>query len=346
MDVYSLDPLDDPRWAGLVERHPRASVFHSPAWLRALQRSYGFRPLALTTSAPSDALNDALLLAEVRSRLTGRRLVSLPFSDHCDPLVSDAEHLRALCAAALRKRVEGGWSYLELRPAGMNIGVDGDFAAAQSFMWHCLDLRRDPGTLLRSFHKDSIQRKIRRAERERLTYEAGRSDVLLHKLRGLLDLTRRRHQAPLQPVAWFRNLIEAFGEGLCIRIVSTPDGRPAAGILTLLHRDRMVYKYGGSDPALNALGGTPWVFWKTIEEAKARGAAELDLGRSDTDNAGLIAFKDHWGATRHPLTYWRAPRTSAASRDGMALRLGRRVLAALPAPLRRAAGTLLYPHIG
>ncbi len=27
MEVHELDPLRDPRWSGLVESHPRASVF-------------------------------------------------------------------------------------------------------------------------------------------------------------------------------------------------------------------------------------------------------------------------------------------------------------------------------
>ena len=35
--VYEIDPTLDPRWAALVNSDPRASVFHSPNWLRALQ---------------------------------------------------------------------------------------------------------------------------------------------------------------------------------------------------------------------------------------------------------------------------------------------------------------------
>src|SRR2546430_11331216 len=37
--LYSLDPLEDPRWAEFVQRHPRASVFHTPGWLEALRRT-------------------------------------------------------------------------------------------------------------------------------------------------------------------------------------------------------------------------------------------------------------------------------------------------------------------
>jgi hypothetical protein len=344
MHVHTFDPLADPRWPDFVERHPRASIFHTPGWLRALERTYGFQPVAFTTSPPAARLANALVFAAVRSRLTGRRLVSLPFSDHCDPLVENDDELRALCAAAGDEQRQVRWKYVELRPADSRLAIGAGFFPSETFALHRLDLRRDTAALMSGFHRDSIQRKIRRAEREGLTYAEGRSEALVRALRGLLDLTRRRHQAPLQSPKWFRNLIAGLGDRLCIRIASK-GGRPVAGILTVMHRDRMVYKYGGSDAALNALGGVPWLFWKAIQDAKARGGVELDLGRSDTDNTGLIAFKEHLGATRQPLTYWRAPEAAVGGRDGTGMRMGRRLFAMLPGPLRRTAGTLLYPHL-
>ena len=344
MDVYTFDPLRDSRWTDFVERHPRASIFHTPGWLSALERTYGFEPIAFTTSAPHTELRTALVMAAVRSRLTGRRLISLPFSDHCDPLVDTADQLHALTAAVIKLRRDGKWKHVELRPAA-SLALDPAFSPSQTFELHRLDLRGDPATLLRSFHRDSIQRKIRRAEREGLTYREGRTDDLLGAFRRLLELTRRRHQVPPQPLEWFGNLIDCLGDRLCIRLALTKDGQPAAGILTLMHRDRMVYKYGGSDVRFNALGGVPWLFWKAIQDAKARGAVELDLGRSETDNAGLIAFKEHLGATGQPLTYWRAPAASGRPRDGWASRMARRAFASLPGPLQRTAGRLLYRHL-
>ena len=86
--VYAIDPLRDARWPEFICRHPNASVFHTRGWLRAIQTTYGYEPIVFTTSAPSaEGLTNALLFCIVRSWLTGRRLVSLPFSDHCEPLV-------------------------------------------------------------------------------------------------------------------------------------------------------------------------------------------------------------------------------------------------------------------
>ena len=341
MNVYSVDPVQDSRWTEFIGRHPKASVFHTSGWLRALQRTYRFTPIAFTTSGPTDALENALVFADVRSWLTGWRLVSLPFSDHCEPLVDSPEEFQALCRAVVRYQVQGRWKYVEMRPVSSLLPLEAGFRTGQTFYLHRLDLRPDLDALLHSLHKDSIQRKIRRAERERLTYEEGRSESLLAKLCHLLDLTRRRHQVPPQPRAWFRNLIESFGANSCIRVASK-DGQPAAGILTLAHGDRVVYKYGGSDTRLNALGGMPFLFWKAIQDAKQMGARELDLGRSDCDNTGLILFKEHLAAHRSTLTYWRSPGETG---HGWKMGLARRVFTRLPGGIRRALGSLLYPHI-
>ena len=346
MTIYSLDPLRDPRWPEFVGRHPNASVFHTPGWLRALQRTYHYEPVAFTTSAPTEELRSSLLFCAVRSWLTGSRLVCLPFSDHCEPLVESSEELNELHLYVQRIGKQQRWKYVEMRSANSALQLEGVFQKAKTFYLHRVDLRPSLDALLRSFHKDCVQRKIRRAEREGLTYEAGRSESLVRKLYTLLRISRRRHHLPPQPLHWFPNLVECVGEDACIRIASK-DGHPVAGMLTLSHGKRVVYKYGGSDAGLNSLGGMALLFWKTIQEAKQAGAEEFDLGRSDCDNLGLVAFKEHWAADRSTLTYWRCPVAARpASTDGWRIRFAKQIFARLPDGVLTLAGKLLYRHIG
>ena len=120
-----------------------------------------------------------------------------------------------------------------------------------------------------------------------------------------------------------------------------------AGILTLSHGKRVVYKYGGSDASLNILGGMALLFWKTIQDAKQAGAEEFDLGRSDCDNAGLIVFKERWAADRSTLTNWSSPATAKPPlTDGWRIRLAKQISSRLPDGILIAAGKLLYRHIG
>lgn len=344
--VYAIDPLRDSRWPELIARHPNASVFHTRGWLRALQTTYGYEPVVFTTSAPSQELKNALLFCVVRSWLTGDRHVSLPFSDYCEPLVEDADQFRTLCAYVASLRQKQRWKYVEMRSANSLLKFDGCFRRATSYYLHRLDLRPSLDALHKGFHKDCIQRKISRAERESLTYEAGRSPSLLQQLYGLLQLTRFRHHLPPQPLEWFQNLVTCMGKDACIRIASKA-GQPVAGLLTVSYGNKMVYKYGGSDARFHNLGGIQMLLWQAIKEAKEAGVEELDLGRSDLDNQGLITFKERWSATSLTLTTWRAPIVTASpSFEHIKVRLAKAVCARLPASMLTLAGRLLYRHIG
>jgi CelD/BcsL family acetyltransferase involved in cellulose biosynthesis len=344
-DVYEVDPLCDARWERFVNDHPQASVFHSPSWLRALKSSHGYDPFVLTTCSPNATLTNGLVFCRIKSWLTGKRIVSLPFSDHCHPLASDPVELDDLLGRTRRWVDAGEWNYVEIRPTFNQPDIRTGFHESLRYCVHSLDLRTSKQTLFKNFHKDSIQRKIRRAEREKLVYEEGTSEVLLRKFYKLLIITRRRQFLPPQPLSWFRALIGMFGRDLKIRIASKGE-IPIASILTLSHKKSLVYKYGCSDARFHRCGGMMLLFWNTIQEAKDTGIEELDLGRSDIDNLGLISFKDHWGAIGKPLVYWTYPRRRETAMSTWQKAVMRRVVPVTPEPMLRTAGTLLYRHIG
>src|SRR5947209_1652919 len=265
--VSRIDPLQDARWESFVQRHPRSSVFHSSAWLKALSQTYGYQPLVLTTARRNQDLESAVVFCHIKSWLTGRRLVSLPFSDHCEPLLHSEDDLQVFATALEEEARKRNWWYIEMRPL-TPFEIRTSLSRAQvNYSFHQLDLSPSLTTLFNNFHKNSIQRKIRRAEREGLVYEEGRSDPLLDSFYRLFQITRQRHYLPPPPKAWFRNLIDAFGNDLKIR-VARKDGRAVASILTLRHKDTLVYKYGSSDSSLHKLGGMHLLFWNSIQEAK------------------------------------------------------------------------------
>jgi CelD/BcsL family acetyltransferase involved in cellulose biosynthesis len=344
------NPLLDTRWSEFVGRHPNSSVFHTTAWLEALRRTHGYNPVVFTTSRADGPLDNALVYCRVESWLTGHRLVSLPFSDHCDPLVEDDEVLNVLLKAAVEDSDDKKLQYVEIRPLVPFLNPVLEFVQSYDYCFHRLDLRPDSSELFAKFHKSSIQRKIRRAEREGLAYSQG-GDSFLDDFYGLFLLTRQAQGVPPQPKAWFRNLIDCFGEALKIRL-ATKAGRPIAAILTIQHKDTMVYKYGCSDARFNNLGGPSLLFWNAIQEAKQSKLRGFDFGRSDWHNRGLITFKDRWGATQSNLTYWRhhGPGHSTlkfkAENEDWKLRVARNAFRYAPSGLLSLVGQAFYKHIG
>jgi CelD/BcsL family acetyltransferase involved in cellulose biosynthesis len=344
--VYAFNPLEDARWLEFINSHPRASVFHTPDWLQALRRTYGYQPIVYTTSPPGAALTNGMVFCRIDSWLTGHRMVSLPFADHCEPLVEQAEDRDVLFGFLRRALQEENWKHIEVRPLLADVLGESGLEQSHTFCLHVLDLRPDLEVLFRNFQKDSIQRKVKRAEREGLGYEQGRSEEHLDKFYRLMLQTRRRHKLPPQPLDWFRSLIACLGERLKIHVASN-DGRPIASIVTLRHGDTLVYKYGCSDANHHNLGGMPFLFWKAIKEAKERGMRSFDLGRTDLSNSGLITFKNRLGASQSVLAYGRfSAHARQNATEGYHLQFAKRVFACLPDGLLTVAGRLLYRHIG
>jgi CelD/BcsL family acetyltransferase involved in cellulose biosynthesis len=318
--------------------------------LETLWRAYGYESVALTTAAPGENLRDGLVFCKVRSWLTGRRLVSIPFADHCEPLIDAADGFQALLSAASSEAAAMKARYIEIRPVTAETSTTPATQSASRYWLHQLDLRHSLDELFRGLHKDCIQRKIRRAERESLSYEEGTSQAFLERFYRLVVLTRRRQQLPPQPLSWFRTMITCMGDRLKIRLASK-DGHTVAGILTLRHKDTMVYKYGCSDATFHNAGGMSMLLWKSIQEAKQNNLQRLDLGRSDWLDQNLATFKDRWGAQRSVLAYRRvylsavSPATPSTDLGWKELTL-RKLLPRLPDSVFCAAGSLFYKHVG
>ena len=351
MPVYRFSPLQDQRWTRFLEANPDASLFHSAAWLNALRMTYGYEPVVYTNSPPGQELSDGIVLCRVESWITGRRLVSLPFSDYCEPLVIDHESAEALLSAVREDARTQGWQYAELRPlAGVN-GQARHFQVVDQYYLHRLALSPSLDALVHSFHKSSVQRKIKRADREGLIYRDGQSELLLRHFYQLFVLTRRRHLVPPQPINWYRNLIKCFGENLKIR-VAYKDENPVASILTIRDKESLVYKYGCSDPTYHNLGVMQFLFWNAIRDAKECGLQVFDFGRSEIANNGLVTFKDHWGTTRTKLVYLKFTGRHSSrewldtNRASWTMQFARRICNHMPSWLLSTAGRIGYRHIG
>jgi CelD/BcsL family acetyltransferase involved in cellulose biosynthesis len=345
MNLYFTNPLTDPRWDDLVSRHDRASAFHQHGWLEALSRTYGYKPLVLTTAPAGKPMRDGIVFCRVSSWVTGTRIVSLPFADHCEPLIDDQAELTEFLNQLQAERRSQRWRYIEIRPLSQISNGQAELQPSRSYCYHELDLAPSLEQIFQGLHKDSIRRRIQHAEREGLVHETGRSESFVDQFYRLLLRTRRRHQLLPQPRAWFKNLVECMDDNIQIRL-ARKDGTPIAAMMTLRHRSSVIYKYGCSDERLHNLGAMPFLFWKLIEESKALGAQKIDFGRSDWDQESLINFKDKFGSTRKVLNYYRYPVEATSKSAAWSELKIRQFFSLLPDSISSMAGRLVYRHIG
>jgi hypothetical protein len=333
--------------------HPRASVFHSAGWAQALRDTYNYESFVFPDSGPALPATSGITLARVRSWLTGKRLISLPFSDHCTPLVSGPAELQSLLADLKPLLTKEEWNYIEIRPVDNSFDdvlQAAGFQRCDEYLLHRLQLDAPADVLLHQFHKSSVQYRIRRAERLGLVCESGRSPKLVRDFFNLMAITRRRQFLPPQPYAWFENLVRCMGEhGIEIR-VAYKDSRPVAALLNIKAFGHVCYKYSCSDLRFKSMNATCLLLWHSIQDACRDGFQLLDLGRSAIDNPGLIRFKSNWAGEPTRLTYWRLQspaRRERRPRFGDLKVTGQhRILGILPQPILNRIGATLYKHIG
>lgn len=340
--IQPIDPSRYDDWDRMVGTFPGSNVFHRRPWVSALQCAYGFQPCCLV-EGPLDASTSILPLMEVRSWATGARGISLPFTDHCEPLGRDHAASSRLFAAAVAMGRRQRWRYIELR--GGDAPVRGA-EAATSYYGHQLSLNRGAGAIHAAIN-ESTRRSIRKAERSDVAVTISRDLEAMRLFYRLQCETRRRLGVPPQPWRFFEALQKfVVSQGGAI-VLGRHRGIAIAGAVFLHQGDTVTFKYGASDRRFQSLRASNLVMWRAIERFQEQGLSMLDFGRTSVANAGLRRFKLSWGATERRIVYFRyCLRTETFVRvadraTGWPTRLFRFV----PMPVARWCGALLYKHI-
>jgi CelD/BcsL family acetyltransferase involved in cellulose biosynthesis len=318
-------------------------VFHLSAWARILAETYHHEPFYL--KIPVEGGEAALVpLMEVRSPVTGRRGISLPFADFAAPLWTGPLQAAAASQALLAVAGERKWKHLELR--GGSAPAPG-VQAFHTYRAHELDLTPGLSRLARQLPA-STRRSLGKAERSGLSITIGRDPDAMRAFYQLHGRTRRRHGLPPQPFDFFqaidRHLIKP---GLGVIVLALRAGTAVAGAVFLHSGGRAIYKFGASDPDHWALRPNHRVMWSAIEFLVEAGCRSLHFGRTANDDAGLNRFKQSWGGTDETLSYFRYHPAKLAwinNRKPPAESLPL-VFGHLPISLNRIAGRLIYPHL-
>lgn len=112
---------------------------------------------------------------------------------------------------------------------------------------------------------------------------------ILYKLN---TLKRKKYGIPIQPFRFFLNIWkELVNKGYGYIFLARIDRNAVGGIMLLVDHKMGYLKYSGAVEKYLNLGVTHLIWWETLKFAKKLGLSYLDLGRTDANNEGLIAFK-------------------------------------------------------
>ena len=342
--VQLVNPLEIPNWDTLLGAFPDSAFFHTAAWAQVLHSTYRYNPLYFILGTPQKP--EALLpIMELNSWVTGRRGVSLPFTDAIEPLAADASAFQRLARAALLQAKNRQWKYLEYRGAKKWLG---DAPISTSYFSHLLTLSPDESAQFGGCH-ESVRRAVRKADRGDLTIEFSQSLDATKAFYALLCQTRKRHGVPTQPFSFFANIqrhVLAQNQGWVVLARKGPT--PVAGAVYFHHGRTALYKFGASDENFQQLRANNLVMWRAIQWYAGKGFGSLDFGRSSLDNEGLRRFKLSWGTREERIDYFRYDlrKTAFVTVQDKSSGWHSGVFRIMPQVLCRLTGKMLYRHLG
>ncbi len=344
MNRQWLDPRLDPNWDDRLLQNGDFYFFHTSGWARVLGESYRYDPMYLM-SGSGDRIDFLMPMMEVRSRLTGTRGVSLPYTDFCPLLIRDTADLPLAIQAVIGHGIERGWKFAEWRspePLGP------EKPAWAVFYTHQIDLSPSEEALFAELD-DSNQRNIKKARKEGVAIRIDATGETLKEFYRLNCLTRKRHGLPPQPYRFFASVHEhLLSKGFGIIVSALHEGRTIAASVFFHFGKRAIFKYGASEIRRQSVRPNNLVLWEALRWYRERGFESLHLGRTESDNPGLLRFKRAWGANERVLNYYRydlraetflspPPAAGAWQTKG---------LARMPVAFLRLAGKLFYRHAG
>ena len=153
--ITTVDPIEDLRWDKFVKAHPFGWITHLSGWKSVLEKSFshmkGYYFVLLDES--KNKIQAALPIFEVRSWITGRRLVSIPYATLCDPLVSTADEMGLLLKMVQKLSEKLKCSHVEVRTMfSSDLIENNDFGKTDFFKYHYLMVKDHPDKLKKGFH--------------------------------------------------------------------------------------------------------------------------------------------------------------------------------------------------
>ena len=340
ININNFSSLPD-KWLEFISSNKWASIFHHPNWIKLIAECYGYQPLVVTIPGLKGEIRAGIPIVEVNSILTGRRWISLPFSDHCAPLYMEERDLQQLIEELVS---------LSRNPENPRIELRGNYPTHDlihthtGYVLHTLKLESGLQALFGNLHP-MHRRNIKKAQKSGVRIEISANQKQLDDFYQLHMKNRRRQGIPVQPKKFF-NLLQnkLLNQGLGFILSAYLDDECIAAYIFLHWGETLTYKFGASNPERHNLRPNNLMMWEGIRWGCENGYCILDLGRSSISNVGLRRFKNMWGAEETPLTYAFLPARSYSSPNERMERVMNIIIRNTPPWVSRASGELFYRH--
>ena len=304
MELSILSPTESEKWDDFIYGHDLSTIYHLSCWSKILSETFSYIPRNLVFKNDRGIIEAAIPFMLINSRLTGKRLISLPKIPICDPLINQS-HLPLMLDYINKGITDGEFKYCEIRAHyNEQVFAGSSFKPYRGHFNHVLDLSRSFDDIWKSLDRSCVKQRINKAIKNGIIVREGTNIEDLKIFYSLYNNITKKHIIPPKPFRYFSSIWEAFSPSQRLTLlIAEAQGEPAAASLSFSFRHTMYYEYLGLNYRLLDLCAGQLLLWELIQRAHAKGHKVLDFGISEKRNRGLIEYKEKWGTTANDVAY-------------------------------------------
>jgi FemAB-related protein (PEP-CTERM system-associated) len=281
------------KWTAFVHGSSDASLAHDVLWRRVFDNIRGYQTKYLM-AVRNGSIEAVLPLVNIKHRLLGNRLVSVPILDRAGVLAED-EYAGSMLMQAVDDMVRGGsYGYAQIRSE-----LAGEHEDKPNKVTLQLDISSGSDPTWKSFDA-KVRNQVRKAEKSGLITDIGGLELLPDFFR-VYSRNMRDLGVPSLPAQLFTDAVAAFGDRARVVIVRK-EAEPVGGGVIIFFKDIAAVPWASSSRNYFELCPNNLLYWSLIKLACERGSRLFDFGRS-TPDTGPFNFKRQWGADVVPLIW-------------------------------------------
>lgn len=294
MLIRATTSSDLQQWDDYVRNHTDGTIYHLSKWQTVVENAFHHNNLSLVAEKQGSIVG-IMPLIELKSRLFGHSLCSVPFAELGGPLADNSQISDELLQHATVLATDLGCDYIEMKN---KVGLPG-LPTKDLYV----NFSREIFTEVED-NLSAIPRKSRAAVRKGIKEGL----VATFGVDGFDDfyqiMAHSYHQlgTPIFAKSFFKAFLDVFGDDCSVMVVRTRDGRPIAGVLSFYYQERLLPFYAGSLSEYRNLCPNDFMYWELMKDGCEKGYKIFDYGRSKVDT-GSYSFKKHWGFEPQPLAY-------------------------------------------
>ena len=293
---------DLPNWDRFVDTHPKGSIFHTSAMIRAESTTKRHSPHAMGV-VDGDGNLYAILVAINISTLPGiGARISTRSIMFAEPICLENEAGQTGLKKLLEEhdtQVERKSLFTEIRPCFGSTRANDPILESRyqhlGYLNYELDLRR-PESILFSSMSNKRRNNVRSAIRRGVCVKEVELAQNINDIYPLIALSYNRSKVPLVDISLFESVATELGHGRIRVLIAYYDNKPISAGVFLCYRDRVVCWYAGTQriPGIHSMA---CLFWEAIRIFSSEGFSIFDLAGAgwEGEDYGPGKFKSKFG---------------------------------------------------